>query len=299
MTTITPPKKLAFFYGWPSAVNSAGGNVATAAGVYKDYDQVVLGAGLEDPGHPDHANTVSIIAHPDMASTEVFGYIDATLSLNVIQGKIDQWHAMGVAGIFMDQFGYDFGVGRVKQREIVWCIHEKAAGLKAFVNAWNVDHAFSPAIDATHNPDGLETRLQAGDIYLAESFAIMNGAYDDADGDSNNIKDFQDKADKMVAYRTTYGTEMAAVTTNDASAFDQNKADYSYLLAVVNEFDSWGWGEENFSSVSASLPFRARASYDGTKFTGAVVKAGGVIERDTNVGISINTSTHTVSNLLA
>ena len=55
------PKKLAIYYGWPSAVSGAGGNVTTAANVFKDYDQVVLGAGLEDGTHPDHTNTAAII----------------------------------------------------------------------------------------------------------------------------------------------------------------------------------------------------------------------------------------------
>jgi len=299
MTTITPPKKLAFFYGWPSTVNGAG-SVAGAVAIYKEYDQLVFGTGLEDPAHPDHANMVAIIAHPDMANTDVFGYIDATLSVNDVQGKIDQWAVTGIKGIFFDQFGYDFGVGRQKQREIVWCVQNKNNGLKTFVNAWNVDDVFSPAVDATHNPAGLPTRLGPNDLYLAESFAIVNGAYDDADADSNGIKDFQDKADKMKTYKNTFGTSMTAVTTNDASAFDQAKADYSYLLSVINEFDSWGWGEEFFSSSSSSLPFRTRATYDGTKFTGALVKntTTGVIERDTNIGIKIDTVGHVVSNLL-
>lgn len=299
-TPINPPKKLAVYYGWPSAVNGAGGDVNAAAAVFKDYDQVIFGAGLEDSSHGDHVNTQSIINHVDMASTEVYGYVDATLTLNDAQTKIDNWYAMGVAGIFLDQFGYDFNVSRVKQRELVWCIHEKGAGLKAFVNAWNVDDAFSSAVVAVHNPDGLDTRLGSDDTYLAESFAILNGAYDDNDTDTNDIKDFQDKATKMVNYRTTYGTSLAAVTTTDASPFDQAKADYSYLLAVMNEFDSWGWGEEFFSASSASLPFVTRASYDGSKFTGAIIidTVNGIIERDTNVGISVDTVNHTVSNVL-
>jgi len=308
MTTIVPPKKLAIYYGFPSGVNGTF-SVAGAANVFKDYDLVVFGDGLQDPGHPDHQNTEDIIAHPDMSSTNVYGYIDSTLTLNDIQNKIDQWYDMGIAGIFLDQFGYDFGVAREKQREIVWCVHEKGAGLKAFVNAWNPDDAFSPAVDATYNPSGLDTRLGADDYYLAESFAIKLGQYDDDDLDTNGIKDFQDKSDKMINYRTTYGTKLAAITTNDDPVvdstipFDQAKADYSYLLSVMNELDAWGWGEPTFSAsgdANSQLPLRTRASYDGTKFTGALIKnaVNGVIERDTNVGIHIDTNAHTVSNLL-
>ena len=56
------PDKLAIYYGWPSAVNGAGGDINVAAAVFDDYDQVVFGAGLEDPSHGDHANLVAMLA---------------------------------------------------------------------------------------------------------------------------------------------------------------------------------------------------------------------------------------------
>lgn len=296
MSTILP-KKLAVFYGWPSGVNATF-SVPGAVNVFKDYELVVFGAGLEDPSHGDHANTVAIINDPLMVNTQVFGYIDATLPLDTVQNKIDLWYFMGVSGIFYDQFGFDYGLTREKQRELVWSVHEKGDNtLKCFVNAWVVDDAFSPDVHV-NNPNGLATRLDSRDIYLAESFAIINSAYDDADSDSNGIKDWQDKAAKMVSYKSTYGTEMAAVTTSDASPFDQAKADYSYFASTLNGFDYWGYGEDLFSSVSAQLPFRTRKSFYGNKFDGAVSINGNVYERRTNVGIHLNTSSHSVDVLL-
>lgn len=297
MSNITPGK-LAIYYSYPSSVNGTY-TVDGAANVFKDYDLVVFGAGLEDSTHPDHQNTIDIINHPLMANTKVFGYIDSTLSLDVIQGKIDNWYNMGVAGFFMDRFGYDYNVTREKQREIVWSIHEKGDNTKrAFVNAWNPDDVFSPNVDATNNPNGLATRLGANDYYLAESFTIINGQYDDADTDNNGIKDWQDKATKMINYRTTFGTKMTAVTTYDASAFDQNKMDYAYFAAVMNNFDSFAWGEQNYSASSAQLPFRTRKSFFGNNFVGSVVINGNVYFRYCNVGITVNTNTHTVDTLI-
>lgn len=297
MTTISEPQKLAIYYGWPSAVNGAGGVVNTAVQTYKDYDMVIFGAGLEDPSHGDHVNTTAIINHIDMANTKIFGYIDAVLPINDVQGKIDQWHAMGVYGIFFDQFGFDFGVDRVKQRELLWCVHEKD-NLKVFVNAWNIDDVFDNTVNPTFNPNGLDTRMEAGDYYLAESFAIMNGQYDDTDSDSNGIKDFQDKAQKMINYRNTFGVFMTACTTADSSPFDQNKADYSYFSALANELDAWCWGEEFFSASSAMLPMVTRKQYVGDKFTGPLVNNNGVITRQTNVGIAIDTVNHTATTTL-
>ncbi|AYV78852.1 MAG: hypothetical protein Edafosvirus39_5 [Edafosvirus sp.] len=290
------PKKLAIYYSYPSIANGSNGNIASAVAVFQQYDLVVLGSGLELATHPDHLNTISIINDPGMANTTVFGYIDSTLSLDVVQGKIDLWNAMSVKGIFLDKFGYDFGNTRLVQRELVWCVQAK--GLKAFVNAFNVDDAFSSAV-TTNNPNGLATRLGANDWYLAESFAIINGAYDDNDLDNNGIKDFQDKAAKMSSYHTTVGTNMAAVATADASAFDQNKADYSYYAAVLNNFQAWGYGEQYYSASSASMPFRTRKAILGTHFTENVVNSSGIIERTTNIGIHVDTNAHTVSNATA
>lgn len=291
------PKKLAIYYSYPSSVNATF-SVAGAVNVFKDYDVLVLGDTLQEESHPDHANTVAIINDPLMANTKVFGYVNSVLSLNEIQNKIDQWYPMGVSGIFLDQFGYDYGLTREKQREIIWCVHEKGDGtLSAFVNAWNSDDVFSPAVHA-NNPGGLATRVDNRDIYLAESFAVINGAYDDADTDANNIKDWQDKAVKMVNYKTIYGTEMAAIATNGSGSFDQNKADYSYFATVLNDFDYWGYGEEFYSASSAQLPFRTRKIFYGNRFDSAVTITGNVYERRTNVGVHVDTNAHTVNTLL-
>ena len=297
------PKKLAIFYGWPSTVNGSGGSVTSAVDTFKQYDLVVFGAGLEDPSHGNHTDTVSIINHADMTNTQVFGYIDAAINLDVIQDKIDLWAAMGVYGIFMDKFGYDFGVSRDKQRIIIWSIHHSNSGntvnkLKAFVNGWNPDDVFGNEVHELHNPLGKDTRLNSNDWYLAESFAIINGAYDDADLDANSTKDFQDKATKLVNYRNIKGTKIAAITTSDGSAFDANKAEYSYFASVINNFDAWGWGELFFAAGDGIMPFHDRPDIIGTSFTGAIINNNGILQRQTNVGVKINTNDHTVGYIL-
>jgi hypothetical protein len=297
MSNITP-KKLAIYYSYPSLVNGSNGNISSAVSTFSQYDLVVFGDGLESPTHPDNANAISIINDPGMANTLVFGYINSTLDLDTIQGNIDLWVNMGVRGIFCDQFGYDFNTSRQKQREIIWCIHSKSNSLKAFVNAWNPDDVFSPAVDATNNPNGLTTRLLPKDYYLAESFAVINGSYDDSDLDNNGIKDFQDKASKMTNYKATYGTNLAAIATLGSATFVQNLADYSYFSAVLNKFDAWGFGEQYYSASSASLPFRTRATFYGTKFTSDISTTGGILEHRTNVGIHVDTNAHTINILL-
>jgi len=279
-------------------VNGASGNIAAAVAAFSQYDLLIVGDGLESPTHPDYANTVAILSNSGMANTAVFGYIDSTQTTDVVQGKIDQWSALNIKGIFLDKFGYDYGNTRQHQREIVWSTHNKNGGLKAFVNAWNPDDAFSPAVDSVHNPGGLATELGANDYYLAESFAVNEGAYDDSNTNGTGVLDFQYKAQKMSGYNATYGTQMAAIATLGTATFVQNFADYSYFASVLNGFNAWGFGEEYYSASSCNLPFRIRATFYGTAFTGAITTVGGLYEHQTNVGIHVDTNAHTVNILL-
>jgi hypothetical protein len=278
------PKKLAVYYGWPSSVNATY-TVNGAAAVFKDYDMVVFGAGLEDSGHGDHQNTIDIINHQDMANTEVYGYVDTTAGQSTNETNIDNWATMGVAGIFCDRFGYDFSVTRSQQNSLVDYIHGKS--LKAFVNAWNPDDAFKQQ----GGPSGA-THLGSSDWYLAESYQIINGSY-------QSSTDWKNKADKMAGYKSTFGTKMATVTTTNTSTFDQDKFDYAYFSTVLYNFDAAGWGEENFSATSASLPFRTRKSFLGTSLTNSISSpSSNVYQRNTNIGILVDTTNHTVGTLL-
>lgn len=182
-------KKLAIYYSWPSSVNGTY-TVAGAINVFKDYELLVLGAGLEDPSHGDHINTKDIIKGLS-TNTKVYGYIDATLALADIQTKIDKWATVGIYGIFCDQFGYDYGLTRTRQNEIVDYIHLKR--LSAFVNAWNPDDIFVPTeIEATH--------LDKRDWVLAESYQIINDNY-------QSKEDWINRSEKLAKYSAATGTK--------------------------------------------------------------------------------------------
>lgn len=297
------PQKLCIYYGWPST--AGGWSVAGAAALFKNYDLVVFGAGLEDSGHGDHSNTSSIIDHTDMSNTEVYGYIDSTASQATYEAAIDNWAAMGgsnqhTAGIFCDQFGYDFGVTRSKQRDIVSYIH--SAGLKAFVNGWVVEDVFDDTYDATYNPSSLAHNLNSTDWYLAESYAVMNNAYDDTDTGSTGKPDWvKNKSEKLTGSGDYAGEcKMAAIATMGTSTtFTQAMADYSYAAASMYGFDAWGWGETNFGSAGgpSSQPFRTRWTLPaGTAMLGSVSKSGDVYTRSTNVGFKVDVDNHTIDN---
>lgn len=273
------PKKLAIFYAYPSTINGTY-TVPAAVLVYNDYDLVVFGAGVEEISHPDHQNTIDIIAN---SSADFFGYIDATLNLNVIKNKISKWATMGVEGIFIDQFGFDFGLTRGKQNSILNDVHTK--NLIAFVNAWEPDDVFQQV-------NNVACCIKPGDWYLAQSHYIKEGEY-------QNLNEWETKSNKLVNYKQTFNINVACITTTISSiGFDQNKWDNAYYAHAIYNFDASGWGEPLFSAQSAQLPFRQRKDIYGTEFIGNIVTNGSVKSRETNVGIYIDTITRTVSEIL-
>ena len=282
-------QKLAIYYGWPSAVNATF-TVPLAAAVFAKYNIVVWGAGLEDASHPDHANSIAIIADSQMTKTKVFGYIDSTDSVVANQTKIDNWALMGVKGIFCDKFGYDFAVSRDIQNQLVDYIHSK--NLSAFVNAFFVDDAFSTNTNAINNPNRDACHLGKNDWYLAESYQIINDIYEES-------STWMTRSNLIKKYKTDLGINVATVTTTLTGVYDQDKFDYAYFSSLLYGFDAMGWGEKDFSASSAQLPFRPRKKFYGDKYNSNHIKTNGDIHtRNTNVGFEVNTTTHKVDFLI-
>lgn len=123
--SINTPKRLAIYYGWPSLVNGTS-DLDTATNVFCHFDLVVFGATLEVPSHSDHDNTVIIIDNlRNRCGTEVYGYVTLSgIPIDEIKLRVDRWVAMGVAGIFLDEAGRDYGVDRNRLREVVEYIRQ-------------------------------------------------------------------------------------------------------------------------------------------------------------------------------
>lgn len=288
------PRKLAHYYGFPSLVRTSGGplpapDTANAINVLKEYDMVVFGNGISDPSHPDHANTTTIINGLTTEGTDTYGYVDATKPYIDAYTDCDNWKSMGVTGIFFDQFGYDFNVSRERQNSLISFV--RFLGLHSYVNAWNVDDVFGSQVDANMNPTGLNPVIDQNDWYLAESYQIVLNDY-------QNVNDWRTKSDKMLTYRSTFNTNMAAITTTNDQPFEQGKADYSYYSSVLDGLDAWGWGEQFFSASDNLLPYRTRKAVFGSVFDSVISEDSGLFERDTNVGVLVDTNSHTVDYIL-
>lgn len=290
-------KKLAIYYGYPSYVND--NTINGAVSVFKDYDLLVFGKDLENNSHPDNYNTGQIICHPDMINTEVYGYIDTTYSTSKMKNSVNRWTSMGVKGIFINLFGYDFGTTREQQNIFVDYIHEK--GLKVFVNSWNPDDALGNNIINPNNINAIAHKLLPTDWYLAESFAIKNNEYDDIDYNSNSEKDWIEKGMKILNnYSNTIQIACIATINSDGLStnllYSQEKADYSYYSTIMFGFHAWGFGEDRYSALNNSLPYRNRKEIiDYDYFKTNIIKNGDVYERKMNIGIHINALEHSVS----
>ena len=290
------PKSLLIYYGYPTSINSTFA-VPAAAAVFGSYDYVVWGDGLDNPAHADHANAVAIIAHAATAATRIYGYVDLgvstqNLSMAEIQLRLQRWDAMGVDGVLLDDFGYDYGTARARQNQAVAYAH--GLGLAVIANAFRPEDAFGTAPDATYTPSGVATMLGASDFYLYESHGVRLGEFEDAAA-------WQQKADALEAYRSSLGFRVLSITTtatDGVGAYDAARFFYAWHAALLFGHAATGWGEYGFSASGASngqAPFRTRPVLDpGAAFTAAVVHGGSLHTRRTDLGrIELDTAAHT------
>ncbi len=260
------PKRLAIYYGYPSVVNGAAGDVEKAAKAFSSYDVVVFGDGVEFADQlPDRAPTgvgadenqkarsiISVLAqrHP---APRIFGYIclgdSQRLSEQDIQRRVHLWKDMGVSGIFLDEAGYDWKIiDRKRQNAAVGYIH--SLGLSAFMNAFYPRDLFSQENLLGKNPDHVAPLLDGRDLFLLESFQVKNGAYEE-------VSEWQQRVGQAVGYRAQYRSSIFAVTTNQENPpFDSQKFAYAWWSAWLYDLDGFGWGEPNFSVPGGTLPDR-------------------------------------------
>jgi hypothetical protein len=294
------PRRLAIYYGIPSLVNDARGDVARAAAVFGEYDVVVFGDGLEFPdvvpgrtppgaGPVERLKTAAITRALSTTGRRpaVFGYIGLGNSQNLTQREIERrialWRETGAGGIFFDEAGYDFGVDRPRQNAAIDAVH--AAGMRVFMNAFNPDDVFLPA-------KGLSHHLTSGDAYLLESFVVRNGKADDPG--------WRARARRALEHARRYRVAVHAVTTTSdpAGAASPELIAYAWWAALAYGVDGFGWGEPSFSGPDSALPWRARpedaAARAGDRFVGAPDVKDGVYARRTNRGrIELDTRRHT------
>ena len=257
------PLRLAIYYGYPSLVNGARGNLAAAASHVSRYDVLVLGDGLEfdtaDGGHAglqEHRFTERLIRQ--LANTprrpSVFGYVDLGRSQHLmpaeIVDRIDRWAAMGVQGVFLDEAGYDFGVTRGRQNHAVLAARRR--GLRVCFNAYRPQEVFGAErvpLNAAGggNPDGAPSLLSARDAILLESFGS-------SDGIAETPPRLTERMDQALAGRRRFGTQVFAVGTGGD---DVTLAHYGWWTASAFGLDAYGWSAPGYGAAASRLQWMA------------------------------------------
>jgi hypothetical protein len=262
-----PPQRLAIYYGYPSLVNGAQGDIERALAHFSGYDVLVFGDGLEFDapvsgyaGPAEHAFTRLLIRRlGDTARRpNVFGYVDLGrtnwLSIPDLIDRIERWGAMGADGIFLDEAGYDFGVTRGRQNAAVSAAH--ARGLRVCLNAFNPADLFDDVPTPLNsvgggNPEGLAPGLSTRDAVLLESFAVREGELEPLDSLEARMR-------VAAAGRRRFGTQVFAVATAGARAADLNLAQYGFHMAAKYDVDAYAWGVPGYSAVTSQLPWMPR-----------------------------------------
>lgn len=173
LTTVNPinesgSRSLIYYADFGSGINGivwdGYGDAIAAELAYWDF--LVIADGLEHPAQTNYARNKSIIAkalqiNPNM---KIFGYIDLgvtggtqNLSTATIQSYAVEWQTFGVnGGIFLDDYGYDFGVTRARQQTVVNAIHGltsiQGTPFQVIANAFNPDDAFGQLVVYSTQP---------------------------------------------------------------------------------------------------------------------------------------------------
>jgi hypothetical protein len=308
------PKRLAIYYGYPSVVNGAAGDLEKAAKAFSAYDVVVFGDGVEFADQRPDRNPTGVGAEENQKArsiiaalaerrpaTKVFGYIclgdSQSLSEPEIERRVHLWKEMGVSGIFLDEAGYDWKIiDRKRQNAAVGYIH--SLGLSAFLNAFYPQDLFSRENLSGKNPEHTAPALDRRDLFLLESFQVKNGAYEE-------VAEWKQRVDQALASRAQYQASIFAVTTNQEKLpFDPQKFAYAWWSAWLYGLDGFGWGEPNFSVPAGILPdrrctpgeampmlseYRSNVNTDGVRFWKEIA----------NSFVVIDTADHSVRRVLS
>lgn len=260
------PQDLLIYYGWINSFNSAqnGWNNELVAQDMAKYGLVVLGDGVQDPAHGDFANTSVVIPRIKALNPncKIFGYVSSNQDIEDFMTKADQWDALEVDGIFMDESGYDYGVTRDMQNMRIGHVRGLAHAYTCFLNAWNMDHIIGVENDAgypnsTYNPDIVESDINDDDWYLLESFAVNTAVYT-PDGIAP-ATDWMYRGAKAMAHRNTYGINLASVgIIDEENVGASDYFNFAFVSSLMWALEANGSGDLFYGASTAKTTYYSR-----------------------------------------
>lgn len=192
-TAVVPPlKPLLIYYGYPIAYKGYWNAQTIIDEIATNYKVWVCGATYHQASHEVYATTQEIIAGVRARGVRVYGYVaigtsnSVTPTVPAIQTAVDEWVTIGVDGIFLDEFGFDYGSDRVRQNQAVDWVHSK--GLPVCANAWVIEEFACDNVSelsysnndwryvrfVQNNPTNIAIDRRPGDSYLIENFGYSH-----------------------------------------------------------------------------------------------------------------------------
>ena len=242
---VPPLKPLLVYYGCPIAYKGLWNTAAVISEIAANYSVWVVGDTYGDPGHEEYATTTAIVSGVRSAGVKVYGYVPtgqntSGLTLAQMQVRVDQWDTVGVDGIFLDEFGFDYANTRTRQKDIVDYVHGK--GLPYCANAWtaedfmcdNVSELPWPSGDwryqnfVTGNPTNIALPRNPTDSYLIENFCFVHTG-------PGNVFDVQERAELTTTLAASKNVEVWALAVfGETVPGTLNLSTLGYLGSLTN-----------------------------------------------------------------
>jgi len=258
----TSPKNLLVYYGWLNCFNPSINNYNNekVAQDMAKYDIIILGEGLQNPTHTDYANTQVVLPRVKALNPTVliFGYVNTLYTLADFQTATDQWDALQVNGIYMDEAGYNCGTTRSDFNTRIDYVRLRTYSNICFVNSWNIDHIIGTADDAeypnsTWNPSLVESKLIEKDWYLLSSFSVDTVSFSGNNGYEDK-EEWYIRGSKAIERRATYGINLASVgIIGNNSAKGQELFNFLSLSSIMFSLDACGSTDTNYGASSSTV----------------------------------------------
>lgn len=273
------PASLLCYYGYPIAYRNLWSQQLVIDQI-GSFDHYIVGDQYQDPAHEVYADTVAICKGVRKLGTKVWGYVPIgvnteNLSLATIRTRIQQWVAIGVDGIFLDEFGFDYLVTRQRQNDIIAICREYK--LPYVANAWFFSDVFCDNASqlpaawaanderrtwfATGNPTNLKLDMQEGDWFMLENYGVDNTQVLKYDNGLNRVIECFDTRTLTKSPMKIMALSVVKEASGNTSTY--RNVDYTktvpftdlptltkYLasMAMVHNVDAWGLGGYTFGA---------------------------------------------------
>ncbi len=234
-------KKLLIYYGYPSIFNGSS-SLREASELFNKYDIVILGDDLVDPSHEEHEATRRIVK---LSKAEFYGYVDAMQPIERVCSYVRAWAEMGVSGILLDDFGFDYlepmlgsrEAARIHQLKAMECVRRN--GLKVAMNFWFPEDVFEEVA-------GVQLDLRGVSVMVEHAIYGF--------GEKN--EEYIDHFKSMLSYASRSGVKLWCLTSTSAGSAHENRIlGYDALTYLYGKCDAYAIQEDYAEDSSVFYAF--------------------------------------------